>query len=104
MVSVAGPKMYLVSKQARAQMAQVGEDTQLFQHIEISDTQLKVQAITATGRLYDSFSLKRQSDGSNLLLQQFKAKVASCSNKTIADNKCWLGTEFSAAQSAGEKI
>lgn len=104
MVSVAGPKMYLVSKQARAQMAQVGEDTQLFQHIEISDTQLKVQAITATGRLYDSFSLKRQSDGSNLLQQQFKAKVANCSNKAIDDNKCWLGTEFSAAQSAGEKI
>ncbi|RRJ19462.1 metallophosphoesterase family protein [Rheinheimera mesophila] len=102
MVSVAGPKMYLVSKQARANMAQVGEDTQLFQHLEISESQLTVKAITVTGRLYDSFSLQRQSNGSNLLQQHFKAKVAHCSNKTIADNKCWQGTEFSAAQSASE--
>ena len=102
MVSVAGPKMYLVSKEARAKMAQVGEDTQLFQQLDISENQLKVKAITVTGRLYDSFTLKRQRDGSNLLQQQFKAKVASCSAKTINDNKCWQGTEFSAAQSASE--
>ena len=95
--------MYLVSKQARAKMAQVGEDTQLFQQLDISENQLKVKAITVTGRLYDSFTLKRQSDGSNLLQQQFKAKIAHCSAKTINDNKCWQGTEFSAAQSAPEK-
>jgi 3',5'-cyclic AMP phosphodiesterase CpdA len=103
MVSVAGPKMYLVSKEARTKMAQVGEDTQLFQQLDISENQLKVKAMTVTGRLYDSFTLKRQSDGSNLLQQQFKAKVAHCSAKTINDNKCWQGTEFSAAQSAPEK-
>ncbi|MBP8226572.1 MAG: metallophosphoesterase family protein [Pararheinheimera sp.] len=102
MVSVAGPKMYLVSKQARVNMAQVGEDIQLFQQLDISENQLTVKAITVTGRLYDSFTLKRQSDGSNLLQQQFKAKVAHCGNKTISDNKCWQGTEFSAAKSASE--
>lgn len=56
-VSVAGAKQYLLSPEARATMAPVAEDTQLFQVVRIEGDTLRYEARTATGRLYDAFSL-----------------------------------------------
>ena len=57
LVSVAGPKQYRISPQARATMAPVAEDTQLFQVLRIDGDRLRYEARTATGRLYDAFEL-----------------------------------------------
>ena len=56
-VSVAGAKQYRLSERARAEMAPVAEDTQLFQVVRVADGELRYEARTATGRLYDAFSL-----------------------------------------------
>src|SRR5690606_4276789 len=58
-VSVAGPKQYRLSPRARASMAPVAEDTQLFQVLRIDPVRLRYEARTATGRLYDAFDLVR---------------------------------------------
>ncbi len=58
LVSVAGAKQYLLSPEARATMAPVAEDTQLFQVLRIEGDTLRYEARTATGRLYDAFSLQ----------------------------------------------
>jgi len=56
-VSVAGPKQYRLSPEARREMAPVAEDTQLFQVLRIEGDRLRYEARTATGRLYDAFEL-----------------------------------------------
>ena len=65
-VSVAGAKQYRLSTQARASMAPVAEDTQLFQVLRIDGQRLRYEARTATGRLYDAFELVRGGDGTQL--------------------------------------
>lgn len=57
LVSVAGAKQYRHSPEARATMAPIAEDTMLFQVVRIADGALHYQARTATGQLYDAFSL-----------------------------------------------
>jgi len=57
LVSVAGPKQYRLSPQARRSMSPVGEDTQLFQVLRLNGGRLDYEARTATGRLYDAFTL-----------------------------------------------
>ena len=57
LVSVAGAKQYRHSPEARATMAPIAEDTMLFQVVRIEDGELRYEARTATGRLYDAFSL-----------------------------------------------
>src|SRR5690606_23766383 len=56
-VSVAGAKQYRLSPEARETMAPVAEDTQLYQRVRIDGDTLHYEARTATGRLYDAFSL-----------------------------------------------
>ena len=67
-VSVAGPKMYDVADYGwmtrRAQM------TQLFQLIHIEGNELEYKSFTASGELYDAFTLKKKRDGSNKLIDQ----------------------------------
>ncbi|MDH5824299.1 metallophosphoesterase family protein [Luteimonas sp. RD2P54] len=62
-VSVAGAKQYRLSDAARDTMAPVAEDTQLFQVLRIDGDALHYEARTATGRLYDAFSLHRAAGG-----------------------------------------
>ncbi len=57
MVSVAGAKQYRLSPRARATMSPVAEDTQLYQRVRIEGDVLRYEARTATGRLYDAFSI-----------------------------------------------
>jgi 3',5'-cyclic AMP phosphodiesterase CpdA len=64
-VSVSGPKMYDITKGNFAK--RLGEDTQLYQVIEVHDTELKFSAYTATGELYDSFTLEKREGQPNRL-------------------------------------
>jgi len=69
-VSVAGPKMYLVSEEAREVMDRTAEDTQLYQIIHVEDDRLRFEARTVTGELYDAFDLTRAEDGRNRLVER----------------------------------
>lgn len=101
-VSVAGPKQYLVSDHARATMDRVGEDTQLFQVIDFEQNEVRYQAFTVTGELYDAFSLKKAADGSKTFVdQQPKTAPNSCANPNKPKpSRCWNGTDVIHAPAA----
>ncbi|MFG0335504.1 MAG: fibronectin type III domain-containing protein [Maioricimonas sp. JB049] len=67
-VSVSGPKMYDIGRQPF--MRRVAEDTQLYQIITIDGDKLLYEARTATGRLYDAFTLTKNDEGTNRLEEQ----------------------------------
>lgn len=67
-VSVSGPKMYDLTKAPFMQRG--AEDTQLYQVIDVAGDELSMQAFTATGKLYDSFVIKRRPDGTNQLINK----------------------------------
>jgi hypothetical protein len=67
-VSVSGPKMYDLER--RPFMKRAGEDTQLYQIIRIDGDQLHYQARTATGRLYDGFTLIKRDGRPNQLIEK----------------------------------
>lgn len=56
-VSVSGPKMYELEKEPWMQRA--AEDTQLYQIIRIDGKQLRYEARTARGVIYDAFTLNK---------------------------------------------
>jgi len=64
-VSVSGPKMYDITKGEFAR--RTAENTQLYQIIDIDDMALKFNAYTATGELYDAFSLEKRAGLPNRL-------------------------------------
>ncbi len=66
-VSVSGPKMY--PNQRPEFMVRFAEDTQLYQIISIDGDQLKYEARTAVGDLYDAFELKKQAGTINQLTE-----------------------------------
>ncbi len=63
-VSVSGPKMYSVTTDAFARTA---DDTQLYQVITVNGDELRYEARTAVGRLYDAFALKKRAGQPNEL-------------------------------------
>lgn len=67
-VSVSGPKMY--AAQRRPIFQRVADDTQLYQIIHIDGDQLRYEAHTATGKLYDAFTIHKSADGVNQLTEQ----------------------------------
>ena len=67
-VSVSGPKMYDV--QPREFMRRVGEDTQLYQIIHVEADELRYEARTAIGRLYDAFTLRKRDGEVNEMIEQ----------------------------------
>ncbi len=67
-VSVSGPKMYKLGK--RPFMRRAAQDTQLYQILRVGPKELKYQARTATGRLYDAFTLRKRPGQSNELIDQ----------------------------------
>jgi len=67
-VSVSGPKMYTLEQ--RPFMKRAAEDTQLYQIIRINGDQLHYEARTATGRLYDGFTLIKRDGRSNRLIEK----------------------------------
>ena len=66
-VSVSGPKMYKITKGKYAK--KLGEDTQLYQIIDINNENLRFRAYTATGKLYDEFLLQKRIGKPNLLIE-----------------------------------
>jgi len=65
--SVSGPKMYPLRK--ADWMRRSAQGVQLFQVIRIDGDQLKYEARTATGELFDGFELRRTSKGKNALTE-----------------------------------
>ncbi|WMJ68787.1 metallophosphoesterase family protein [Stenotrophomonas sp. 24(2023)] len=93
-VTVAGPKQYRLSGQARRTMDPVAEDTQLFQVLDIDGQRLRYQARTVTGQLYDGFELVRGADGRKQKVELTQGRIAprDCQRaqtlKGRAD-RCW---------------
>ena len=71
-VSVSGPKMYNITNDTFA--VRTAEDTQLYQIIKVDRDELRYEARTATGRLYDAFSLKKRSGRANELIETLPAE------------------------------
>lgn len=67
-VSVSGPKMY--NLQPQPVMQRSAEDTQLYQIIHIDGPVLRYESRTATGELYDAFTLKKRPGQINELIDQ----------------------------------
>jgi len=102
LVSVAGPKMYLSSKQASANMQRLAEDTQLFQLIDFDTTSLRYEARTATGELYDAFVLQKDHNGQKQLETSAALPATRLCQTPAAQRlkatRCWNGTEFNLPQ------
>lgn len=101
-VSVAGPKMYLVADD-REVHDRVGEDLQLFQIVHVEDEQLRFEARKVTGEIYDAFDLLRgapRPDGGrapNRMIERLDGAgpEAECSNPDRPrPTRCWNGTEL----------
>ena len=93
-VSVAGPKQYLVSDDARATMSPVGEDTQLFQVLRFDGARLRYEARTATGRLYDAFDLVDDGPAGKQLVEHAEGRIdeRTCTRaETLKGrtDRCW---------------
>jgi hypothetical protein len=67
-VSVSGPKMYELEE--RPFMKRAAEDTQLYQIIRVDGDQLHYEARTATGSLYDGFTLIKRDGKPNRLVER----------------------------------
>ena len=66
-VSVSGPKQYDVSD-VHPLMERLGEDTQLFQIVEIDGDDLRFESRTAIGGLYDGFTLRKRAGRPNEMI------------------------------------
>ncbi len=66
-VSVSGPKMYPITKGDYA--VRLAENTQLYQVIDVETSELHYKAYTATGQLYDAFTIKKRHHLPNKLLE-----------------------------------
>ncbi|MGY1457381.1 metallophosphoesterase [Luteimonas sp. A534] len=93
-VSVAGAKQYLLSREARDTMAPVAEDTQLFQVVRIDGDTLSYEARTVTGRLYDAFSLVGESRGGRRIVEHPEDRIAprDCGRTATLKgriDRCW---------------
>lgn len=95
-VSVAGPKMYLVAED-RHRHDRVGEDRQLFQIIHVGEDSLRFEARQVTGEVYDAFELIKQPGGPNRLRETLAdpGPEAVCSNPAPSrETRCWNGMEL----------
>lgn len=68
-VSVSGPKQYDVSVH-HPFMERLGEDTQLFQIVEIEGDDLRFESRTAIGGLYDGFTLVKRDGAPNRMVSR----------------------------------
>ncbi len=95
-VSVSGPKMYLVSDQARSTMNRVGEDVQLFQKIVVNHSEIKFESRTATGDLYDGFTIRKDSRGVKKMVELVPPTQGCSRPRTPGETVkgCWSGTEL----------
>ena len=93
-MSVAGPKQYRLSPEARGTMSPVGEDTQLFQVLRLDGNRLSYEARTVPGRLYDAFALVDEGDAGKRLEELREGRIGErlCSREhTLRGraDRCW---------------
>lgn len=69
-VSVSGPKMYRFEQGRRAIIKRMAENTQLYQVIRIDGNRLHYESRTATGELYDGFTLRQRPGRPNQLVEK----------------------------------
>ncbi|MCU0974904.1 MAG: metallophosphoesterase family protein [Steroidobacteraceae bacterium] len=96
-VSVAGPKQYLVSDEAREALERTGEDVQLYQVVHVEQDRLRYESRTVTGRIYDAFDVERTRSGSKRFVSRLPrgAPEDRCSNPSLPrPTRCWEGTEL----------
>lgn len=95
-VSVSGPKMYMIGESAPETMDRLAEDTQLFQIINFAEDRIVYEARTATGELYDAFDIVRQSDNSKQIVDRRPdGPQRLCSNpEERTGSSCWGGSSF----------
>ncbi|MFW5760233.1 MAG: fibronectin type III domain-containing protein [Cyclobacteriaceae bacterium] len=67
LVSVGGEKMYELTEQEW--MQRKGENTQLYQVLEINGNELLYQCYTPDGKIYDTFILAKNKDKKNVLVE-----------------------------------
>ncbi len=72
-VSVSGPKMYDLSFDDW--LERVASNTQLYQLIRVDGDVLRYEAYTATGKLYDAFSLQKDKNRMSTFIDQAPADV-----------------------------
>jgi 3',5'-cyclic AMP phosphodiesterase CpdA len=82
-VSVSGPKLYDANSEPMVRRA---EDTQLYQIITVNADRLIYQAKTATGDLYDAFTLVKRDGQPNELIEQVPDKPENRRRKAAARN------------------
>ena len=70
-VSVSGPKMYYATR--KPFMQRIAENTQLYQILHVDGDELRYEARTAIGDLYDAFTLKKRAGQTNELIDQIPA-------------------------------
>ena len=75
-VSVTGSKMYGLNDRADTQPVRAAENTELYQLIDVEADRLSFRAFTATGQLYDAFTLTRGADGRNRLTESDQSLLA----------------------------
>lgn len=75
-VSVTGSKMYGLNDRADYQPVRAAENTELYQLIDVQEKELNFRAYTATGGLYDAFTLVRGEDGRNRLIESTESLMA----------------------------
>jgi len=96
-VSVAGPKMYRVSDQARRVNRRVGEDVQLFQIVHVEADVLRFEARHVTGEIYDAFDIVAGNGAPNRLVERRDERTdeARCENpEPPREDRCWDGKEL----------
>lgn len=69
-VSVSGPKLYGLDPNPRQEFSRSAEYTQLYQIITIDGPTLRYESRTATGQLYDAFTLKKRPGQPNEMIEQ----------------------------------
>ena len=86
LVSVTGSKMYRLNDRAPNQPDKIAEATELYQIIDVEPKRLKFRTYTASGKLYDGFTLDRTADGNRLSeLAEPTLAARTCSGETGPD-------------------
>jgi len=75
-VSVTGSKMYGLNDRADTQPVRAAENTELYQLIDVQERSLSFRAYTATGQLYDAFTLNKGEDDRNRLVESTESLLA----------------------------
>jgi hypothetical protein len=86
-VSVSGPKTYEIDRQPY--MKRAGQGIQLYQIIHVDGDRMRYEARTATGELYDAFTLVKRPSGKNELIEQVPEtpEALPSANANIADKQ-----------------